>query len=368
MINILHISANQYPPIHQVNFTKKIWIELAKNANSYHIIARSKKNTFAKNIEGKLTQHLVPKLGNKERSFFFTSFFIFYLIPKYKITHLVAQSAFLGGFTAALASIIFRIPLMVEFHGEEYFMYFNSKSYFHKLISKIIKFTCNVAKKNRSLNSLMTLKLEKNNIKNIVEIVNRVDTTLFNPPKSIESFIINPNSKIKLVSVGRFVKEKNYINLIRVLIDSNLSFELILIGGGALRIEYEKEILKIKPNQQVILIDWIQQDKLVEKITQADFYIQSSVSEGMPRTIIEAMSLRMPIITTSVGSIAGVIKNDYNGVIINTDLSDLEKTINSLKFDYDKRIYISQNAMNEANTIYEWEKCFDKYRNEIYNM
>lgn len=362
-MKLLHISANTYPPLNGKNHhTKNIWQELAKGFDEYHILARSETNKYNYSKEGNIHLHLVPRLTKKSKVFFFTSFWMFWIIKKYKITHLLAQCPIVGGFTAAVASKFFKIPLFVEIHGEEYFRFFRNNNY----IVSIMRYTFNIAKKIRSLNDEMTNKLKKYYIVNkVVEIPNRVNLSIFNNPKN--NFSIS--EQIKFVSVGRFVWEKDYLNLIKTLHISNIPFHLTLIGGGILKKEYEKYILENKLDSNVVLIDWIQQKDMIDMIINCDIYIQSSVSEGMPRTILEAMALQMPIISTNVGSIEGVLEHGNNSIVINPNrVDELVDAIDMLINNDNLREEIALNAYKDVVDKYEWNKVFNLYRNEIKSM
>ena len=108
---------------------------------------------------------------------------MFWLIKKHKVTHLLVQCPIIGGATASLASSFYKIPLMVEIHGEEYFRFLN-KNHF---ITKIIRFTFHRAKVIRSLSSIMTKKLEMYGISdNVITIPNRVNLSIFN--KNLQIF------------------------------------------------------------------------------------------------------------------------------------------------------------------------------------
>jgi teichuronic acid biosynthesis glycosyltransferase TuaC len=365
MAVLLHISSNQFPNLDKQHFTKKIWVELAKGFTHYHILARSHNNRFQTSTEGNITLHLIPKIFQKSFIFFFSSFYIFFIIKKLKVTHLLAQSAILGGFSAALASKAYNLPLMTEIHGEEYFRYLEKNTFKKRMLSKVIDFSFRQSSVIRSLNTIMTNKLKKAGyIDNVVEIPNRVDLSVFNRQK--ENFA--SKLPIKLVSVGRFVKEKNYLNLIRQLFDSKLDFELTLIGGGELKSIYMDYIAEKKMQHRVILIDWVEQNTLIDLLINSDIYIQYSVSEGMPRSIIEAMALRMPVITTNVGSITGVVVNQQNGIVLeNFSLECLLSAINTFKNPIVAKA-MATNAFHDIKEKYEWHKVFTLYRQTLLSM
>ena len=362
MNRVLHISANTYPKLNEKeHHTKKIWEELAKGFDEYHIYARSQNNKYSYTIESNIHLHLIPKIHSKSRIFVITSIGLLFIIRRHKITHLTAQSSLLGGVSGVLASKIFKLPILVEIHGEQYFRYLEKNS----LISKLVKFSFKNSTKIRSLSESMTKKLSKSGFdENIILIPNRVNLKLFSNVKNS----YNIEDEIKLVSVGRFVWEKNYLNLIKTLANTSIKFHLTLIGGGSEKKKYEDFIKKEAVSNNFTIIDWIEQKNMINLINQSDIYIQSSVSEGMPRTILEAMALKLPIISTDVGSIEGILINDYNSILIEPNLNKLENAINKIRNNKEFRFRIANQAHKDVSEKYEWDTVFDKYRNEIKNM
>jgi len=364
MKKMLHISPNEYPPLYTEHSTKRIWEELSRGFDEYHIVARAKDNKFHNYCEKNIFLHLVPKLG-KSRSFFLSSILMIKIIHKYKINYMLSQCPLLGGFWAIIYKKIFKIPLMIEIHGLEYFRILDSNKILNKLLSKIIMYSLKNATKVRSLSSKMTKMLKNRDIvANIVIIYNRVDIALFNNPKMNNDI----NNIVKVVSVGRFVWEKGYDNAIKVIknMQQKYKIELTLIGGGKLYKQY-KEL--IGTNRNIKLIEDIPQKDLVTYLNNADIYIQPSLSEGMPRTILEAMAIRLPIIASNVGAIEGIIKNKENGLLIKPDsIKELEKAIEELIENSQLRKSIANNGYIDVITKYEWNKMFEIYRNEILKM
>lgn len=366
MSNLLHVSANIYSGINKTDHNYKIWNELAKGFDEYYLFARSPRNKFETFKEDNITLILIPKIINPARIFIFSSFLILFYIKKLGITHILCQSAIFGGIAVILAKKIYNIPVMIEIHGEEYFRIMNSRKLHLKLISNLLILIYKNADKVRSLNPYMTQKLYNLGISNnVVEIFNRVNLKLFNKTKT--NYLLN-DDVLKLVSVGRFVKEKNYENLIRYLSKLKLKYHLTLIGGGELKIKYKNVIQDLNQQKNVTLIDWIEQRDFIDIIIKSDIYIQSSISEGMPRTILEAMALQMPIITTSVGSIKGVIKSEVNGLLVSIHEDDIISAIQKLYNSESLRTELAHNARRDVIKKYEWTSIFEKYRRELISM
>lgn len=367
MNNILHISANQFTSIEASGHTAKIWGEISKGFDNYYILARSKHNKFEEFQKGNIKLLLIPKIFNSSMVFVLTSFILFYYVKKYKITRLLAQDALAGGIPGVLASRFYKIPIMVEIHGDIYFDFFKENTFKKKVLSKISKFVFTRATKVRSLSSEMTKLLNDNiTLSNIVLIPNRVNCDFFSPPK-VNYQISN---EIVITSVGRFVRQKGYDVAIKAIqnLSNHYHIRLVLIGGGSLK-EYLKEL--IGSSENIELIDWIDQKDLIKLLKESDIYIQPSLpyfGEAMPRTILESMAMGLPIISTTVCAIPGIL-NAENAILIQPgSTEELEKSIIRLIEDADLRQKIGKGAYLDASVKYNWNKMFDLYRNEIKSM
>lgn len=368
MNRALHISANTYPKLNDnEHHTKKIWKELAKGFDEYHIFARSQNNRSSYTIEGNIHLHLIPKIYTKSRIFIFSSFLMYFVIKKHKINYLLSQSALFGGISAAIYSKIFKIPLMVEIHGDIYFKFMKGLSMKDKIFSKLIRFSYNNATKIRSLSTKMSEDLiELGVLTQISLIPNRVNLELFKTNK--KSFdLANP---IKIVSVGRFVPQKGYDIAIQVIkeLSKKYSIELFLIGGGKLHKEFQ---VKSKNYNNIHLISWIEQSELIKILSSSDIYIQPSkpfLGEAMPRTILEAMAMKLPIIASNIAAIPGILDNTNSILIKPNSVTSLKNSIEKLIDCQLLRESLGLKAYGDVSLKYEWSIIFQKFRNEIKNM
>jgi glycosyltransferase involved in cell wall biosynthesis len=364
MARLLHITPNEYPSIEAEHATKQIWKELAKDVEEYHVIGRSQDQHFHSEREGKLYLHRVPKLkGNK--SFLFTSFLMIHYIRKYKIDSMLAQCAILGGIAGVFYSKICRIPIMVEIHGVDYFNFLDGKRVIDKIISGILRWVYANAERVRALNLYMEQMLKERNVKaNIVIVQNRADLTLFSPPKANYDF----DNEIKIVCVGNFVKLKGHQLLIEAVkqLAKIYPVKLTLVGGGILLEEYKKSTEGL---DNFIFYERIQQQQLVELLREADVYAHTSYKEAVPRAIIEAMAMGLPIVTSDAGMIRGLIQDEINGLIFSSGNEDeLERQLRRLIENKNLRENLGRQAYKDAKEYYEWSKNFDCYRKVLNDM
>ncbi|MDO8669430.1 MAG: glycosyltransferase family 4 protein [Candidatus Buchananbacteria bacterium] len=124
-----------------------------------------------------------------------------------------------------------------------------------------------------------------------------------------------PQDKIIVGTVANFYKTKGLAYFIKAI--SELNDENIVgavIGDGDLRPELEKLINDLKLKNKFLLLG--KKDKAVKYLKGFDVYISSSVKEGFPYSILEAMSAELPIVSTNVGGIGEMIASDKNGLLV----------------------------------------------------
>ena len=98
-----------------------------------------------------------------------------------------------------------------------------------------------------------------------------------------------------------------------VLFDGNF---FVYLGGDG---DVEQVLTKIKEyglDKIVEYVGWVTGNKKIKLLNNADVYILPSYSEGLPISILEAMSYKMPIIATNVGGIPEIVLNSQNGYLI----------------------------------------------------
>jgi len=91
---------------------------------------------------------------------------------------------------------------------------------------------------------------------------------------------------------------------------------LVIIGEGNLRQKLVDYVKSIGLDKQILFLGQIQHDLLPYFYRASDILILTSESEGMPRSVLEALGCGTPVVTTNVGEVARVVKNDFSGEII----------------------------------------------------
>lgn len=192
-----------------------------------------------------------------------------------------------------------------------------------------------------SLRSFYKKKMKDKNIKcKCVFIPNMLDFI----PKSKSK--LNEN---RIISVGRFSKEKGYVDLIEVFKkfhENNPDWKLDLIGDGSERNKIVDRIYQYNLTDYVTVHGYLKKDKINEILSESSLYLMTSYTESFGIVLIEAMSHGVPCLAfTSAEGANDLITNDFNGYLIkNRDFDEMVNKLDILANNKDKRIELGKNA------------------------
>ena len=155
----------------------------------------------------------------------------------------------------------------------------------------------------------------------ILSVPNGVDTSLFRPFKA------RPEHRPQVViHVGRLSLQKNLFMLIDALaLIRETEVKLILVGDGGLRTELETHALQ--KNISVEFRGVAPHQELPGILNNADVFVLSSLVEGHPKVLLEAMSCGLPCVGTNVQGIREVIRHGENGLLCELTKEDLANKV-----------------------------------------
>lgn len=104
-----------------------------------------------------------------------------------------------------------------------------------------------------------------------------------------------------ILSVGRFVPEKNYHQLIRCFSSVTTGMcRLVLAGDANIEDSYSRNLKQMAKVNNVVLTGFIKGKKLHALLTHAKCFVLPSSHEGLPIALLEAMAYRLPIIASNI--------------------------------------------------------------------
>jgi glycosyltransferase involved in cell wall biosynthesis len=118
-------------------------------------------------------------------------------------------------------------------------------------------------------------------------------------------------------AVGRLAPEKNLDLLLRAFaraMGADSATILVLVGDGVERQALETKAEELGIARRVRFTGWRQ--NVSSLLPAFDAYALTSISEGLPLALLEAMSAGVPVVSTSVGDIPDVIRNGVTGRLV----------------------------------------------------
>lgn len=156
----------------------------------------------------------------------------------------------------------------------------------------------------------------------------------FDKSKILNEIGANENDKI-IVNVTRLTKQKNPRLLIEgfsIFAKRHPDYKLIIIGDGSLRNELEARIIELGMQGKILLLGV--KKNVYDYYLVSDFFVSTSIIEGLSIAYIEAMACGLPIVATFTAGTDEIIKEGQNGFFINESsvgatVEAMEKAINS---------------------------------------
>jgi glycosyltransferase involved in cell wall biosynthesis len=126
-----------------------------------------------------------------------------------------------------------------------------------------------------------------------------------------------PDGSLVVGYVGRLVAIKDLDTLIRAfarVAAKRPDAVLLLAGDGPLRPDIDAQVAALGLHQQVHLAGWI--EDLAPLYATIDICALSSLNEGTPVALIEAMAAAKPVVATRVGGVADVVEHERTGLLV----------------------------------------------------
>jgi len=119
------------------------------------------------------------------------------------------------------------------------------------------------------------------------------------------------NLPIKIVSSGRITNQKNptaFNNIAKHFL-KNKNVEFIWIGDGKKKSQLDS------PN--ITITGWISKDEVFKRLSSASLYLSTALWEGLPFSVLEAMSLGLPVVISNCIGNEDLIEHGKSGFIYN---------------------------------------------------
>ena len=173
-----------------------------------------------------------------------------------------------------------------------------------------------------------------------------------------------PNSEIfTFVSIGRLYEKKGFPELIEAfgtVAKNNANAKLIIYGEGSYRPQLEKQIAKLKLNNQIVLAGNI--PNAWQKMYEAHCFVFPSRFEGFSGALVEAMMTGIPIISSDIPMNLEAVENGKTALIHKLkDVSDIENKMQEMISNYPEMQEMGKRARQTAIEKFDIKNIAQQY-------
>lgn len=167
-------------------------------------------------------------------------------------------------------------------------------------------------------------------------------------------------------AVGRLSEEKGFhhlINAVSKLIDQGNLVGLVIAGEGHLRDQLQQQINLLELHDHIRLCGFLPDPRVLYHAI--DLFVLSSLREGLPNVVLEAMASQRAVVATNCNGIPNLIQNDANGLIVPIDNeSALHEAISRCVKSSELHSRLAANGRQSV----EQNFCFDRRMNKVVDV
>lgn len=164
-------------------------------------------------------------------------------------------------------------------------------------------------------------------------------------------------------TVGRLAKVKNQAMLIDAFAQLQKSVpdsRLVIVGGGPLEQELKMRAGQSGAGGSIIFLG--ERKDIPALLGMLDVFVLSSLSEGSPVVLLEAMACGLPVVATRVGGIPELIKDEVSGLLVpSQDLAAMSAALSRLLTDEPLRGRISEANRKRAVEEFDVKRMCREY-------
>jgi glycosyltransferase involved in cell wall biosynthesis len=213
--------------------------------------------------------------------------------------------------------------------------------------------------------------------KKVFVLPNCVDIHKFHPYPEMRAAVrqhYNVGDNPLIVFVGTFYEWQDISTLVEAfntLHDKNSAARLILVGDGVNKNKIQELVLRLGLEKAVTLTGSIPFEEVPYLLSAADITVAPYKKMDVefwesPMKLFEYMASGAPLITSPIGQISEIIKDEENGLLVEPgDPGALALAMERLIDNPTLRDCLSQNARRQVERSFSWEKYSDRLENLI---
>jgi len=191
-------------------------------------------------------------------------------------------------------------------------------------------------------------------------IYNGIDFPALQEKAKLKNGFIKPYD-FTIAAMGELSRRKRMDLLLRAFSvlkkkdKSSISWGALIVGSGREKEKLSKLALDLEISDQVIFTGFL--DNPYPLIDKCDVFVHTSKTEGIPNSMLEAMALKKPIITTGFGAAQEVVRNGSNGYLLKQgNAEELADRLIKLINDQNTRRSIAKEGYHSVKRMFSMER------------
>ena len=274
-----------------------------------------------------------------------------------------AHWPFPHAYIALGAAKLFKIPLVLNFHGAELLLIRKKK-----WVKPLLKFAIKQAQAVFANSSFTAGKIKA--LRNVDVEWSPYGTTLEKGVRSVKPHPVN--GKFKILFVGRHIERKGICYLIKAskYLPRDL-FEIRIVGVGDLTEQLHaiaNEVKQSSPGSaEIIFTGKLSPEALANEYKTANVFTLPAIvdskgdTEGLGVVLIEAMELGLPVVASNVGGIPDVVVDGVSGILVpEKDPKALADAYKRLAESSEFTEKILAGAQQRIDECFSWDKIIER--------
>jgi len=181
---------------------------------------------------------------------------------------------------------------------------------------------------------------------------------------TVQPDLIHLNQPPRIVFAGRFMAQKNPLQLVQTLNGlKQLQWQCVMIGDGPLMQDVKRAVAELDLEDRFQFTGWIDPQDVLNWFDRSDILFMPSRSEGLPVIGVQALAKGLAIVAGRVGGFVDLVDNNKNGYLIRQeDAGEFRTSLLGLLSD-SNRLLSFRNASLEKAKYFEINQVVKEYEN-----
>lgn len=329
----------------------------ARQLTSLHMVVLTRAEHGYSNVEQIGNLYLYPTNSRTRLMMLYDAWGIILRIARKRDTSarwvLSAQDPLEIGWVSQIIAWVTHIPLHVQVHGD----YFSSNAWVeHSLVRWFRRFVASMF-----LKRVIAIRVVSERIKkSLVSLgIPEARITVLPIRPELEEFLsvvhkVSTDTTVcTFLYLGRLAPEKDIARIVYAcarIYAKYSNVRLRIVGSGTEKQKIESLIETLAMQSVITIIPWTKH--VAQEMAQADVFLLASKHEAYALTLIEAMAVGLPLITTNVGCVGEIVQDGVQGIVVYKEgiesyANAMERMITDVSF----RKYCAEQGKKSAQRI-----------------